>query len=134
MDGNLLGGFGQNGADVGGHIVGPFGAVDVVGALWDQLGEKVFQIHQDVGVGIFLDQKTGGGVADKNGAEAIKHLALTHHGGDLGGDFVEGFAASGHFETSLVEHAGGRGDNYYRIQCSQLKDSMQSALVAFNFA
>jgi hypothetical protein len=50
---------------VGGHIVGSFGGMAIAYIFLGDMSEEIAQILPYVGIGIFLDQQRGGGVADK---------------------------------------------------------------------
>jgi|SRR5581483_3110229 len=69
----------QSGANMRGHVVGPFGCVDESRiAVRHQAAEKSFQIAPHVWVGIFLDQKRGGSMADQQGQEPRLKAVIRH--------------------------------------------------------
>lgn len=92
---------GEGGADVGGHVVGAFEGVDVVaGGFGGQAFEVADEVGLDVGVGVFLDDEGGGGVAAEEGEEASGEALLADPGDDLAGEFVEALAAGGDGEVA----------------------------------
>jgi hypothetical protein len=116
-DRDLLRGISQNGADVGGHIVRAFGAVDIVSRFRDEFGEEVGQILEHIGVGIFLDRQAGGGVAQEEMAHAHLDFGVADDRLDCRGDFVEAFAAGAEVELGLVLHGVGE----LRIENGELR-------------
>lgn len=46
----------KSSANVGGHIVWTFSAVDIAIALRHELGKEVFHIYQHIRIGIFLNE------------------------------------------------------------------------------
>ena len=60
-------GLGQRGADMGWHVVRPFGGVAIIHVLARQLRKEILQILLHIGIGIFLDQQRRRGVADETG-------------------------------------------------------------------
>ncbi len=102
-NGNLFRGLGQGRADVGRHVVRALSVVDVAPAVfWYELGKEIFQIPQHVGVGVFLDQQAGRGVAQKQGAQASCDARFRDDGFNFRGDFAQRLAGSLNFEQLLV--------------------------------
>src|SRR5687768_4633371 len=60
---------GEGAADMGGHVVGTFGGVDEEAvAVWNDAGHEGFEVAANIGVGVFLNEQGGGGVANVEGA------------------------------------------------------------------
>ena len=76
---NAQRGLRQRRADMRGHVVRPFGGVAEVRAAVRQLGEEILQILLHIGIGIFLDQQRGRGVADETGQQARLSILLAPH-------------------------------------------------------
>lgn len=105
-DRNLLGGARDRRADMGGHIVGAFRVVDIAAAvLGDKLGEEIIQVAQHIGVGVFLDDQTGRGVAHEYGAKPGFDLGLGNDRLDLLGNVVQAFGLSLDFEELLHDRS-----------------------------
>ncbi len=95
---------------MGGHIVGAFGGVDVAAAIFgDEFGEKMVEVAQHVGVGVFLDDQTRGGMAHKDHTEAGDNAGISHDAFHLAGDVVEGFTLGLDGEDLLMDEGGGLG-------------------------
>lgn len=62
---DLFRGAGEGSADVGGHIIRAFRAVDVVVAFGHQFCQEVAEVAKHVGVGVFLNHQASGGMAQK---------------------------------------------------------------------
>jgi len=87
---------GKGGADMGGHVVIALGGVNEKWvAVGNEAGEEGFQIAPDIGVGIFLNEERGGGVAEVESDEAGLKAVFGEPGGDLVGEVVEAAAAGG---------------------------------------
>jgi len=85
---------GEGGADVGRHIVIAFGGMDEHAvAVGDEAGEEGFEVAADVGIGVFLDEQRGGGVAEMEGEETVLKAFFGKPVGDVISDFVEAAAA-----------------------------------------
>lgn len=111
-DGDGDAGGGQCGLDVRGHVVGAFAGVGVERVvLGDEAAEPGFEVAFRAGVGVLLDDETGRGVADEDGAEAGVDLGGTDDGTDLAGELVEALAAG--FDGELLSRHGERvGDSW----------------------
>src|SRR5262245_212853 len=71
LDGNGEVHGGEGGTDVGRHVVIAFRSVDEQRvAVGHKTREEGFQVAADIGVGIFLNQKRGGGMPEVEGEEA----------------------------------------------------------------
>ena len=91
-DGELT--LGEGGPDVSRHVVGTFHGVGVeLVVLGDKAAEEVFEISDDIGVGVFLDEQRGGGVSEEDGEEAFLNAETLDPGAGLSGDFVETLTA-----------------------------------------
>ena len=91
-DGELT--LGEGGPDVSRHVVGTFHGVGVEAVvLGDKAAEEGFEISDDIGVGVFLDQQRGGGVSEEDGEEAFLDAETLDPGAGLSGDFVETLTA-----------------------------------------
>ena len=91
-DGELT--LGEGGPDVSRHVVGTFHGVGIeVVVLGDKAAEEGFEISDDIGVGVFLDEQRGGGVSEEDGEEAFLDAETLDPGAGLSGDFVETLAA-----------------------------------------
>jgi len=100
-DGEAAGGEGR--LDMGGHVIRSFHRMGVQGiAFLDQSAKPVLQIVPGSGVGIFLNDQTGGGVLEKNSAQAFRYRRLPNTGSDFGGDLVEPLPVGG--DRQLVYH------------------------------
>ncbi len=85
---------GEGHADVGGHIVGSFVAVEEGAiAIGDESAEEGFEVFAHGGVGVFVDEEGGAGVLDEEGAEAAGDGGSFDGLVDLGGELVD--ASSG---------------------------------------
>jgi len=84
----------ERGSNMCRHIVGTFGAMNVALAVFrrDRL-EKSFQIRPDIGIGILLDEKRGGGMAAEDCEQAGRDLFPGQPSGQLRGDLDKAFAA-----------------------------------------
>ncbi len=94
---------GEQATHVGWHVVGPFGGMRVAWiAIRHQIGEKGFQIAQDVRVGVFTDQERGRGVLYKDLALAGMDAGLVNLVLDLAGDFDQTASAGLNFQKCLA--------------------------------
>jgi hypothetical protein len=108
---NRFGGLGEGSTQVGGHIVGAFGAVVIVRTFGGEFSEVGGKIRQHVRVGIFLNDQAGGGVAQKEGTEAGLHLGCSDDGLNLSGNVMEAFALGLDGEEFLIVRHGQVSNN-----------------------
>jgi len=84
----------QRRPDMGRHVVETFAFVDVALAVfWRDRLEKIFQIRPDIGVGVLLNEKRGGGMAAKDREQAGHDRLFCQPGGQWAGDLDKTFAA-----------------------------------------
>jgi hypothetical protein len=101
----------KRGPDVRRHVVRTFGAVNIApSALGCDLFEKSFEIGSNIGVGVLLNQKGGGGVAAENrqntGGDVLPAGPRRH----LRRDLDETFAASWNVQVmERLTHRNERG-------------------------
>lgn len=89
-------------ADMSWHIVVTFARVTKEGiAVGNEPGEKPFEITANFRVGIFLDQKRGGGVLKMERGETCVEVFLRDVRGNLVGKFVK--PASSRFDNDFVD-------------------------------
>ena len=91
-DRDLLGGMSQHAANMGRHVIGALGAVDIVATFGHKLGKEGLQIRQNIRIRIFLDDETGGSVAKEEIAQTALDARLDNDIVDLTGNFMERFA------------------------------------------
>src|SRR3954470_12453264 len=93
---------------MGGHVVGTLGRVNEEAiAIGDKPGHEGFEVAADVGVGVFLDEKGGGGVGGLKGGGGVADLKCAETVVDFGarefafnfvGKFVEATAVRLNFQ------------------------------------
>lgn len=94
---------GEDGADVGGHVVGAFEGVGVeAGVFGHEALKGIADVDDDVGVVVFLDGERGGGMAAEEGEQGGGIRLGGDPLGDLAGDVVETLAAGGDGELAEV--------------------------------
>src|SRR4051795_11376590 len=68
---------GEDGSNVGGHVVGALGGVAELGrAVGDETGEITLEVVADAGVGVLAEDQGGAGVMEEGRAEALAHPAV----------------------------------------------------------
>jgi len=89
----------ENGANVGGHIIGTFHAVGVGWvAVRRKLADEVFQVPADVWIGILSNQQGCAGVSEEHMAQPNGNATLGYHVLQLLTDFVKSSARRGNFQ------------------------------------
>src|ERR1700730_10567735 len=84
----------EGGSDMRGHVVQTFGFVDIALAVFGHnFLEKIFKVRLNVGIGIFLNEQRGRGVAAENRQEAGRDILLAKPARYLRADLDETFAA-----------------------------------------
>ena len=79
------------------HVVRAFGGVAIIHAVLRQMGEEILQILLHIGIGIFLDQQRGRGVADETGGQAV--IALAQKCREMIGDLIKPSPVGGHADA-----------------------------------
>ena len=99
---------GQGGSNMSGHVVIAFSSMaEQGGTIGHEASKECFEVAADIGVGVFLDQERGGGVADMKGEQASLERVAGDPGPDLIRDFIETATTGGDFELVLeVTHRG----------------------------
>lgn len=110
-DGHNLAGGGQDGSEMGCHIVRTFQRVDKTFTVF---GSETFEIMMEVRargrVGIFEDDQAGAGVLDENGGSTGQDPTQLHHAADRVRDLIGAFTRSrdGEFLTDCFHQQAGR--------------------------
>jgi hypothetical protein len=113
---------GEDGFEVGRHVVGAFGVVVVGAVLGDEAIEVGLDVAADGGVGVLLDEERGGGVAAEEGEEAGLNVLAADPLGDGRGELVEAGAAGGD-----CEGVGGLGQDASPLRSLPLLGEMLKA-------
>lgn len=95
----------QRGLDMGGHVVGAFVGMCQIGhrrvrAGWHKPRKIVLQVSLNLGVGIFLNDQTGRGMADKQRQQTCS----LHPSGNIGREFIK--AGAGCRDVKAGLHGG----------------------------
>ena len=91
----------QGGFDVGGHVIGAFGVVNVVPRLRRNVLKEVFQILLHIGIGVFVNQQRRLRVAAIDGEQAGLHALLCRPRTDFGRDLDETLPRCRYLERAL---------------------------------
>jgi len=85
----------ESGADVRRHVVGAFHRVRIEATvLGHESAEEGFEIVDNVGISVLLDQERSRRVAEEDGEEAFIDREALNPRDHFVGDFVEAFASS----------------------------------------